>query len=183
EPNSVTSSGDLPVMKGESGLNAVGQNKDNMITPVSASEVVALVVGKAGPAGVGSGSAPASDSGSDKVVETTPVASVTTPEATPVSAPSQEAAPQDDYEQSPPVAAEQDCDGEPVTKAPEPTVVADCDEEPQYSGSESKPVVTQAAASGTQADCDEEPNYDSEYASEPVTPKETESATKPVAPK
>ncbi|RGP58700.1 hypothetical protein FSPOR_11852 [Fusarium sporotrichioides] len=187
EPNSVTSSGDLPVMKGESGLNAVGQNKDNMITPVSASEVVALVVGKAGPAGVGSGSAPASDSGSDKVVETTPVASVTTPEATPEStpesAPSQEAAPQNDYEQSPPVAAEQDCDDEPVTKAPEPTVVADCDEEPEYSDSESKPVVTQAAASGAQADCDEEPNYDSEYASEPVTPKETESATKPVAPK
>ncbi|CEI70546.1 hypothetical protein FVEN_g957 [Fusarium venenatum] len=192
EPNSVTSSGDLPVMKGESGLNAVGQNKDNIITPVSASEVVALVSGKAGPAGVGSVSAPASGSGSgsgsDEVAETTPIASETTPESTPESAPSQEAAPQDDYEQSAPIAAEQDCDEEPATQAPVPTVVADCDEEPEYSESESKPVVSQAAAvapkeeesSVAQADCDEEPNYDSEYASKPATPKQTQAAT-PVA--
>ncbi|KAM0377499.1 hypothetical protein ACHAPY_006662 [Fusarium culmorum] len=172
EPNSVTSSGDLPVMKGESGLNAVAQNKDNMITPVSASEVVALVSGKAGPAGVGSVSAPASGSGS---AETSPITSETTPESTPESAPSQEAAPQDDYEQSAPVAAEQDCDDEAVTQAPEPTSVADCDEEPEYSESASAPAVTQAAAGDSEADCDEGSDYESAPA-----PKEQETST-PVA--
>ncbi|KAJ4138570.1 hypothetical protein NW768_002414 [Fusarium equiseti] len=169
EPNSATSSGDLPVMKGESGLNAVAQNKDNIITPVSASEVVGLVVGKAGPAGVGSGSAPASGSGSEKPAETAPIASETTSKSAPESAPTQQAPAQDDYEQSTPSAAPQNDYDQSAPAAPsapqndndqsapiafeqedcdeetEATPVADdCDGESDYE-SES-PVVTQAAA-------------------------------------
>lgn len=86
EPNSATSSGDLPIMSDKSGLNALAEHKDNIITPVSASEVAALVVSNAGPANVGSGSgsAPAGDSESgDDATETTPTAPETTPETTP----------------------------------------------------------------------------------------------------
>ncbi|KAL4727980.1 hypothetical protein ACLX1H_004686 [Fusarium chlamydosporum] len=174
EPNSATASGDLPVMKGESGLNAVAKNKDNMITPVSASKVTALVVGKVGPAGVGSGSGPATGSESGKeIAETTPVASEITPESTSVSTPVRETAPQNDYEQSSPVSAEQDCDEEEATpKETASTPVADCDEEPEYSESKTKPVATQASESNAQADCDEE----SDYESKPVV-KEQESST------
>ncbi|CAG7557463.1 unnamed protein product [Fusarium equiseti] len=208
EPNSATSSGDLPVMKGESGLNAVVQskNKDNIITPVSASEVVGLVVGKAGPAGVGSGSAPASGSGSEKPAETAPVASETTSESTPEAAPTQQApaqddyeqsapatpaAPQNDYDQSAPIAFEQeDCDEEtasaPAAQETQATPVADdCDGESEYKSE--APVITQAAVeSNAEDDCAEESDYESAPA-----PKETaaeddceeESESKPEAPK
>ncbi|KAJ4012569.1 hypothetical protein NW752_008273 [Fusarium irregulare] len=192
EPNSATSSGDLPVMKGESGLNAVAQSsKDNIITPVSASEVVALVVGKAGPAGVGSGSAPASGSGSESPAETAPVASESTSESAPESAPTQQApaqdeyeqsapsaapqsdydqsapaTPENDYDQSAPIAAEQDdCEEEtasaPAAQETQATPVAD-DCDGESDYESEAPVVTQAAAeSNAEGDCDEETDYES----------------------
>nr|CEG05655.1 unnamed protein product [Fusarium clavum] len=168
EPNSATSSGDLPVMKGESGLNAVGQNKDKIITPVSASEVVGLVVGKAGPAGVGSGSTPASGSGSEKPAETAPVASETTSESAPESAPTQQApaqdyeqsapsaAPQNDYDQSAPVAPaapQNDYD----QSAPIAFEQEDCDEE-----TASAPAAQETQATPVADDCDGESEYKSE---------------------
>ncbi|RFN46324.1 hypothetical protein FIE12Z_9440 [Fusarium flagelliforme] len=172
EPNSATSSGDLPVMKGESGLNAVAQNKANIITPVSASEVVGLVVGKAGPAGVGSGSAPASGSGSEKPAETAPVASETTSESTPEAAPTQQAPAQDDYEQSAPSAAPQNDYDQSAPAAPAAPAAPqndydqsapiafeqeDCDEE-----TASAPAAQETQASPVADDCDSESDYESE---------------------
>ncbi|KAI1068684.1 hypothetical protein LB507_006187 [Fusarium sp. FIESC RH6] len=192
EPNSATSSGDLPVMKGESGLNAVAQSsKDNIITPVSASEVVALVVGKAGPAGVGSGSAPASGSGSESPAETAPVASETTAEAAPEAAPTQQAPAQDDYEQSVPSAAPENDYDQSAPAAPEndydqsaPIAAEqdDCEEE-----TASAPAAQETQATPIADDCDGESDYESEapaitqaaaesnadYDSKPATPKET----------
>ncbi|KAF4468819.1 pectin lyase F-2 [Fusarium albosuccineum] len=70
EVNSVTSSGELPALSDTSGVSALAEFADNIITPVAASEVAALVRGSAGPANVGSGS---SSGGSD-----TPAASAGT---------------------------------------------------------------------------------------------------------
>ncbi|CVK86071.1 related to bromodomain protein BDF1 [Fusarium mangiferae] len=133
-PNSATSSGDLPSLKGESGLNAVAKNKDNIITPVSASEVAALVLGSVGPANVGSGSN--SGSGSDSApsqspesgndaTETTPATPETTPESTPETAP--ETTPEAVNEQE---ALPEETETEPVANEEvEPVASDDCEEE------------------------------------------------------
>ncbi|CAJ0547053.1 Ff.00g016800.m01.CDS01 [Fusarium sp. VM40] len=139
EPNSATSSGDLPIMSGESGLNALAEHKDNIITPVSASEVAALVVSNAGPANVGSGSssgsAPASDSESgDDATETTPTTPETTPQTTPDAVPeattpqtTPKSAPE--QEQSVPE-VDEDEQVEPVAQAEtEPVATGDCEED------------------------------------------------------
>ncbi|KAF5530912.1 pectine lyase F [Fusarium mexicanum] len=149
-PNSATSSGDLPSLKGESGLNAVAKNKDNIITPVSASEVTALVLGSVGPANVGSGSN--SGSGSDSTpsqspesgndaTETTPATTPeTTPESTPETAPEttpeavneQEALPDYPEETEVEPVASDDCeetDATPSKTEEKPVATGDCDEE------------------------------------------------------
>lgn len=141
EPNSATSSGDLPIMSGESGLNALAEHKDNIITPVSASEVAALVVSNAGPANVGSGSgsAPAGDSESgDDATETTPTAPETTPETTPQT--TSDAVPEATTPQTTPETApeqeqsvpevDDDEQVEPVAQAEtEPVATGDCEED------------------------------------------------------
>ncbi|KAF5640130.1 bromodomain protein [Fusarium sp. NRRL 25303] len=146
-PNSATSSGDLPSLKGESGLNAVAKNKDNIITPVSASEVTALVLGSVGPANVGSGSN--SGSGSDSApsqspesgndaTETTPATPETTPESTSETAPEttpeavneQEALPEET--ETEPVASddcEEETDGTPFKTEEDPVATDECDDE------------------------------------------------------
>ncbi|KAI1035633.1 hypothetical protein LB504_005968 [Fusarium proliferatum] len=148
-PNSATSSGDLPSLKGESGLNAVAKNKDNIITPVSASEVAALVLGSVGPANVGSGSN--SGSGSDSApsqspesgndaTETTPATPETTPESTPETAP--ETTPEAVNEQE---ALPEETETEPVANEEvEPVASDDCEEETDATPSktEEEPVAT-----------------------------------------
>ncbi|KAH7259161.1 pectin lyase fold/virulence factor [Fusarium redolens] len=159
-PNSATSSGDLPSMKGESGLNAVAKNKDNIITPVSASEVAALVLGSVGPANVGSGSNTGSGSGStpsqspesgDDATETTPATPETTPESTPETAP----------ETTPEAVNEQ----EAIPEETETETVAtdDCEEE-----AEEEPLPT--------GDCDDEIEAASDASSETPEKEETSSA-------
>ncbi|KIL94115.1 hypothetical protein FAVG1_02677 [Fusarium avenaceum] len=154
EPNSATSSGDLPIMSDKSGLNALAEHKDNIITPVSASEVAALVVSNAGPANVGSGSgsAPAGDSESgDDATETTPTAPETTPETTPQT--TSDAVPEATTPQTTPETApeqeqsvpevDDDEQVEPVAQAEtEPVATGDCEDDveedtPKPSASES----------------------------------------------
>ncbi|KAF4953494.1 hypothetical protein FGADI_5827 [Fusarium gaditjirri] len=162
EPNSATSSGDLPSLKGESGLNALAKNKDNIIIPVSASEVTALVLGSAGPANVGSGS----NSGSgDDATENTPAAPETTPEAVN----EQEALPD----------CPEETGAEPVANAEvKPVATDDCEEEMAATPSKTgeKPAAT--------GDCDDEIEAAADTSSE--TPKEETSASeteqKPTAP-
>ncbi|PNP77047.1 hypothetical protein FNYG_09660 [Fusarium nygamai] len=158
EPNSATSSGDLPSLKGESGLNAVAKNKDNIITPVSASEVTALVLGSVGPANVGSGSN--SGSGSDSApsqssepgndaTETTPATPETTPESTPETAP--ETTPEAVNEQEALPECPEETETEPVANAEvKPVASNDCDEDTDATPSktEEKPIAT--------GDCDDE---------------------------
>ncbi|KAF9770317.1 hypothetical protein IL306_012163 [Fusarium sp. DS 682] len=191
-PNSATSSGDLPVMKGESGLNAVAKNKDNIITPVSASEVTALVLGSVGPSkvgsGSGSGSAPSQSpkSGND-ATEATPATPETTPETTPESAP--ETTPGAVNEQEALPDCPEETETEPVTNAEvKPVATDDCEEETEAAPTktEEKPVPTsdcddeiEAASEtnvkpvATEVDCDEEitPDASSE------TPKKEQSSS------
>ncbi|EMT67503.1 hypothetical protein ACKRZS_006183 [Fusarium odoratissimum] len=157
-PNSATSSGDLPSLKGQSGLDAVAKNKDNIITPVSASEVTALVLGSVGPANVGSGSN--SGSGSDSApsqspesgndaTQTTPATPEATPETTPETAP--ETTPEAVNEQEALPDRPEETEAEPVANAEvKPVASDDCEEETDATPSktEEKPVAT--------GDCDEE---------------------------
>ncbi|WZH46739.1 pectin lyase fold/virulence factor [Fusarium acuminatum] len=151
EPNSATSSGDLPIMSGESGLNALAEHKDNIITPVAASEVAALVVSNAGPANVGSGSTPASGSESgDDATETTPTAPETTPETTPQT--TSDAVPEATTPQTTPETLPEQEESvpevEPVTQAEtEPAATGDCEEDveedtPEASANESSSPAT-----------------------------------------
>ncbi|WKT51971.1 Pectate lyase [Fusarium oxysporum f. sp. vasinfectum] len=137
-PNSATSSGDIPSLKGESGLDAVAKNKDNIITPVSASEVTALVLGSVGPA----------NSGND-ATETTPATPETTPESTPETAP--ETTPEAVNEQEALPDYPEETEAEPVANAEvKPVASDDCEEETDATPSktEEKPVAT--------GDCDDE---------------------------
>ncbi|KAF4998677.1 hypothetical protein FGRMN_3003 [Fusarium graminum] len=144
EPNSATSSGDLPIMSGESGLNAVAKHKDNIITPVAASEVAALVISGAGPSNVSSvtapDSAPSGDSASDEdATETTPATPENTPQATPDAAPEPEQSlPETDYDEQ----------VEPATEAETtPATTEDCEETTESA----TPVV---GAPASEDDCD-----------------------------
>ncbi|KLP06987.1 related to bromodomain protein BDF1 [Fusarium fujikuroi] len=165
-PNSAISSGDLPSLKGESGLNAVAKNKDNIITPVSASEVTALVLGSVGPANVGSGSNSGSNSGSgsgsgsesapsqspesgNEATEATPATPETTPESTPETAP--ETTPEAVNEQEALPDCPEETENEPVANAEvKPIASDDCEEETDATPAktEEKPVTT--------GDCDDE---------------------------
>ncbi|KAF4440960.1 hypothetical protein FACUT_2989 [Fusarium acutatum] len=179
-PNSATSSGDLPSLKGESGLNAVAKNKDNIITPVSASEVTALVLGSVGPANVGSGSdsAPSQspESGND-ATETTPVTPGTTPETTPETAP--ETTPEAVNEQEALPDCPEETESEPVANAEvKPVASNDCEEEADATPSktEEKPVAT--------GDCNDEIEAAADTSSEteqkptaPATPSKQASST------
>ncbi|KAG7409628.1 pectin lyase fold/virulence factor [Fusarium sp. MPI-SDFR-AT-0072] len=186
-PNSATSSGDLPSLKGESGLNAVAKNKDNIITPVSASEVTALVLGSVGPANVGSGSN--SGSGSDSApsqspesgndaTETTPATPETTPESTPETAP--ETTPEAVNEQESLPDCPEETEAEPVANAEvKPVASDDCEEETDATPSktEEKPVAT--------GDCDDEIEAAADTSSETPKKEETsasETEQKPTAP-
>ncbi|KAM0258306.1 hypothetical protein ACHAPA_011303 [Fusarium lateritium] len=171
EPNSVTSSGDLPVMSAEGGLNALAEHKDNIITPVSASEVAALVISNAGPANVGSGSssgsAPASGSESgDDATETTPTTPETTPETTP------DAVPETTPETTPETAPEQE-EAEPVAQAEtEPVATGDDEEETE----ESTPVAEEPA-SDDECDSEETPEPSASETSSPATPSKDASSS------
>ncbi|SPJ70484.1 related to bromodomain protein BDF1 [Fusarium torulosum] len=161
EPNSATSSGDLPIMSDKSGLNALAEHKDNIITPVSANEVAALVMSNAGPANVGSGSGSAPAGGSesdDDATETTPTAPETTPETTPQTTP--DAVPEATTPQTTPETApeqeqsvpevDRDEQVEPVAQAEtKPAATGDCEEEAE----ESTPVVEQPTS---ESECEEE---------------------------
>lgn len=172
EPNSATSSGDLPSLKGESGLNAVAKNKDNIITPVSASEVTALVLGSVGPANVGSGSN--SGSGSDSAPSQSPEsgndATETAPESTPEAVNEQEETETEPVENAEvnPVASE-DCEEEtdatPSKTEEKPVAPGDCDDEIEAAADSSSETEQKPAASATPSkqtssssdECDEEP--------------------------
>ncbi|KAF5252906.1 hypothetical protein FANTH_2230 [Fusarium anthophilum] len=176
-PNSATSSGDLPSLKGESGLNAVAKNKDNIITPVSASEVTALILGSVGPANVGSGSNSGSDpdsapsqspeSGND-ATETTPATPETTPESTPETAP--ETTPDAVNEQEALPDYPEETEAEPVADAEvKPVASDDCEEtDATPSKTEEKPVAT--------GDCDDEIEAAADSSSE-IEQKPAASAT------
>ncbi|KAF5667251.1 bromodomain-containing protein [Fusarium heterosporum] len=175
EPNSATSSGDLPIMSGESGLNAVAKHKDNIITPVAASEVAALVLSDAGPANVGSGtvsdSAPAGDSDSDEdATKTTPatpentpqttpdtVTEATTPQTTPEATPEQEQnLTETDYDEQ----------VEPISEAETtPATTDDCEET-----TESATPVVEAPASQDDCDSEDTPEASSSESSSSATP-------------
>ncbi|KAF5607976.1 pectin lyase [Fusarium pseudoanthophilum] len=179
-PNSATSSGDLPSLKGESGLNAVAKNKDNIITPVSASEVTALVLGSVGPANVGSGSNSGSGSGSDSTpsqspesgndaTETTPATPETAPDTTPEAVTEQEETETEPVENAEvkPVASD-DCeetDATPSKTEEKPVATGDCDDEIEAAADSSSETEQKPAASATPSkqassssdDCDEEP--------------------------
>jgi outer membrane biosynthesis protein TonB len=159
-------------MSGESGLNALAEHKDNIITPVSANEVAALVISNAGPANVGSGSgsgsAPAGGSESgDDATETTPTVPETTSETTP------DAVPEATVPQTIPETAPEQEQVEPVAQA-ETTPVATGDYEEEVE--ESTPVVEQPTS---EDDCDSEdtPKASASESSSPATPSKASSSS------